>query len=327
MRFVTSAEGTCVRRGDFVASALSATLTLAAAPKSQRVVVAYVQSLQVVPVMVAAERGFFTQADLEVELVPVGAAQDAVALLARGHLDVAAGGLSAAFFNAVHRGFDVRLAGGLAYIPARGHPSALMVRSDLYDQGIRRPQQLAGRRIGLPGGLGTSNSYFVALLIRPLTLADVDLVPVSGGDQGVALSRKSIAAVFSQNPFTQSFERKGLAKVIALPPRGAGFGGAFFGGRLLREPALAERVFSVLDRSVREIAGPGYYDPRNLAAYAKYVGQTAQELAREDRYAFKPGMPVDRATLDSMQRVFIVEKTLAYREPVSDTALVWKRTR
>ena len=181
----------------------------------------------------------------------------------------------------------------------RGHPSALMVRTDLYEQGGRTPKQLAGRRIGLQGGLGTSGSYFIGLLIRPLTLSDVDLVPLGGGDQGVALSRKSIAAV----------------------------GGAFFGTRILHEPPLAQRVYGALDRAVREIAGNGYYDPRNLAAYAKYVGETAQALAREDRYAFKPGMPVDRATLDAMQRLFIVEKTLAYREPVPDSALIWKRAR
>ena len=315
-----------MRRRDFVASALGATVTLAAAPKPQRLTVAYIQSLQVAPIMVAAERGFFSDAGFDAEMVPVGATQDAVALLARGRLDVATGGLSAAFFNAVHRGFDVRFAGGMAYIPATGHPSALMVRSDLYEQGLRTTKQLAGKRIGLQGGLGTSGSYFIGVLIRPLTFADVDLVPLSGGDQGVALSRKSIAAVFSQNPFTQMFERKGLAKIVALPPRGAGFGGAFFGTRLLHEPALARRAFGVLDRAVREVAGNGYYDPRNLAACAKYVGETAQALAREDRYAFKPGMPVDRATLESMQRLFIGERTLAYREPVPDTDLVWKRS-
>lgn len=314
-----------MHRREFVTSALGATLTLAAVPKPTRVVVAYLQSLQVTPVMAAAERGYFSDAGLDVEMVLVGATQDAIALLARGRLDVAAGGISAAFFNAVHRGFDVRLAGGLAYIPAQGHPSALMVRTDLYEQGIRTPKQLAGKRIGLQGGLGTSGSYFLGVLIRPLTLADVDLVPLGGGDQGVALSRKSITAVFAQNPFTQSFERKGLAKVIALPPRGAGFGGVFFGTRPLHEPALAQRVFGAIDRAVRETAGRGYYDPRNLAAYSKYVGETAEALAREDRYAFKPGMPVDRATLDSMQRLYIVEKTLAYREPVPDTDLVWKR--
>jgi hypothetical protein len=148
---------------------------------------------------------------------------------------------------------------------------------------------------------------------------------LSGGDQGVALSRKSIAAVFSQNPFTQSFERKGLAKVIAQPPSGAGFGGVFFGTRILRDTALARQIFGALDRAVREVAGPGYYDPRNLAAYAKYTGEKVDALAHQDRYAFKPGLPVDRSTLDAMQRLFIVEKTLAYRQPVPDSELVWKR--
>jgi hypothetical protein len=36
-------------------------------------------------------------------------------------------------------------------------------------------------------------------------------------------------------------------------------------------------------------------------------------------------MPIDRKTVERMQRLFIGEKTLAYREPVADSALIWSR--
>jgi ABC-type nitrate/sulfonate/bicarbonate transport system substrate-binding protein len=245
--------------------------------------------------------------------------------LANAGLDAAAGGLSAAFFNAVHRGLRVKMAASMTYIPQRGHPTALMVRTDLYERGLRTPQELRGHRIGLLGGLGTASSFYVGRMIRPLTFADVELIALNGGDQGVALARKSIAAAFAWNPFTQAFERKGIARAIALPAPGESTGALLFGERLLARPAAARAVFAAIGRAVADVSGPGYYEASNLAAYSKYIGLPAGVLAKDDRYDFKTGLPIDRTTLDAMQRLFIEERTLAYKTPVSDAQLVWPR--
>ncbi|HVA32998.1 MAG TPA: ABC transporter substrate-binding protein, partial [Candidatus Baltobacteraceae bacterium] len=320
-----------MRRSRFIAAAASIPLamgsTVAAAPPraGRRVAFAYVPVLAAAPIMAANDRGYFADAGLDVELITIATAQDAIALLARGRLDAAAGGLSAAFFNAVHRGFKVRLAGSLAWIPKRGHPTALLVRSDLYQSGLRTPQQLRGHRIGLIGGLGTASSYYLGALIAPLTFADVELIPLNGGDQGIALKRKSIAAAFAWNPFTQAFERGGIAKIVGLPAAQTCTSGTIFGERMLSEPALAKALFSAVDRAITDIAGAGYYDPKNVAAFAKHTGQPASSLAQEDRYDYRPGMPIDRPTLDAMQRLFIAEKTLAYKTPVEDSRLIWHR--
>jgi ABC-type nitrate/sulfonate/bicarbonate transport system substrate-binding protein len=187
------------------------------ADASRRLLVAYVPVLAAATTMIAADRGYFKDAGLDVELITIATAQDAIALLARRRLDAAVGGISAAFFNAVRRGFNVRLAGCVCYMPKTGHPTALMIRTDKYEGGILIPQQLRGEKIGVIGGLGTASSYYVGEMIRPLTFADVDLVPLNSADQGIALARKSIAAALVWNPFTQAYERKNIAKVAALP--------------------------------------------------------------------------------------------------------------
>lgn len=315
-----------VTRAGFLRAAAAAPAALAACSggvkHARHVRIAYVPVLAAAPIMVAADRGYLAEAGIEAELVTIATAQDAIALLARGRLDAAIGGLSAAFFNAVHRGFNVKVAGNITYIPTRGHPTALLVRTDLYEGGLRDARDLRGQRVGVIGGLGTSSSYYLGVMMQPLTFSDIDVVPLNGGDQGVALARKSIAAAFAWNPFTQAFERKGLAKIAGLPKGDSSTSGLLFGERLVADAGLGRAVFGAVDRAVREISGPGYYDPKNLAAFAHHIRQPAEALAKEDRYTYKPGMPIDRATLDSMQRLFIAEKTLAYRDPVPDERLI-----
>ncbi|HTA37821.1 MAG TPA: ABC transporter substrate-binding protein [Candidatus Acidoferrales bacterium] len=292
---------------------------------SRRLLVAYVPVLAAATTMIAADRGYFADAGLDVELVTINTAQDAIALLARRRLDAAVGGISAAFFNAVRRGFNVRLAGCVCYMPKAGHPTALMIRTDKYEGGILIPQQLRGEKIGVIGGLGTASSYYVGEMIRPLTFADVDLVPLNSADQGIALARKSIAAALVWNPFTQAYERKNIAKISAIPTPGTGTSGLFFGERLLENRPLANALFDAYDRATIEISGKNYYDPKNVKIYSKHIGSPESVFLKDDRYAYEPGMPVDRKTVERMQQLFIGEKTLAYREPVADSQLIWNR--
>jgi len=119
------------------------------------------------PLYVAVERGYFTSAGFVPDLTPIGAGQDAMALLATGQLDLVAAGLSAAFFNAVQRGLDVRYVASTAYQPRTGHPSAIFVREDLYASGqLRSLKDLRGRTVAWNGGLGAASTYCVERILR-----------------------------------------------------------------------------------------------------------------------------------------------------------------
>jgi ABC-type nitrate/sulfonate/bicarbonate transport system substrate-binding protein len=249
-------------------------------------------------------------------VISVTSTQDSMALLAKERLDASAGGVSAAFFNAVHRGFDMRACASIAYQPKNGAPTCLMIRRDLYDKGITKPQQLKGERIALIGGVGGAPSYLAAQWIAPLTFHDVDMIPMGMPDTGIALARKAVAAAVVFSPFTVAFEKRGLAKVVAVQKVGTSTTALMLGKRLLDDRSKAKAVRMAFVRAARDLAGDGYYSPSTLEILSKHTGASIAALREEPRYAFADGLPLDLQTLEDMQRTFIEERTVTYKAPM-----------
>ena len=65
-----------------------------------------------------------------------------MALVAQGQLDCVTAGLSAAFFNGINRGLEIKFVASTGYQPKTGHPTALMMREDLYAAGAHDPGAL-----------------------------------------------------------------------------------------------------------------------------------------------------------------------------------------
>ena len=261
-------EGMTTRRRFLAAAtalgAVAATRTRpAAAADPKPLTIGYVPSTLFAPVFVAVDRGYLSDRGFAPSMTPIVAGQDAVALLAQGQLDVVAGGLSAAFFNGVARGFDVRLVGSTGYQPRKGHPSALVVRQDLWDGGLRSVKDLRGKKVAWIGGNGAVSTYYVARILRPagLTLADIEVVNLSNPDQGVAFERKAIDAAFTPAPFTTAFQDRKLAHPLAWPPAGISGTGIFFGSTLLGSPDVAARALAAFRQASAEVAGKAYDMP------------------------------------------------------------------
>lgn len=286
--------------------------------------VGFVPSTLFAPLFIAQDRGYPAAAGLTCELTPIVAGQDALALLATGRLDFIAAGLSAAFFNGVARGLDVRLVASTGYQPRHGHPSALMVRRDLYDAGLRSVPALRGKKIAFNGGAGATSAYYLARILRTagLHLRDVETQNVNVPDQGIAFERKAIDAAFTSAPSTQAFEEQKLARILTGPPPGISGTGIFFGPTLLKDPKTAGALLDALRRGAADIAGKAYFDARNLAAFATYTQQPVDVLRRSDRYDFAKDLRVDQATLLDMQREFLDQGILTYKTPLEERALV-----
>jgi NitT/TauT family transport system substrate-binding protein len=284
----------------------------------------FVPSTLFAPLFIAQERGYLSAAGAKSELAPIVAGQDALALLATGRLDFIAAGLSAAFFNGVARGLDVRLVASTGYQPRHGHPSGLMVRRDLYDAGVRAPRDLRGKKVAFNGGAGATSAYYLARILRSagLHLSDVETLNINVPDQGLAFERKAIDAAFTSAPFTQAFEEQNVARLIAGPPPGISGTGIFFGPSLLGDPKTASALLDGIRRGAADIAGKGYFEARNLAALANYTQQPVGVLRRSDRYDFVKDLRVDQATLLDMQREFLTQGILTYKTPLEDRRLV-----
>jgi NitT/TauT family transport system substrate-binding protein len=319
-------------RARFLATTAGATAAaLAGAPAIVRaqsaaktLTIGYVPSTLFAPVFVAAERGYFHDAGYTPNLLPIVAGQDSMALAAQGQLDLVAAAMSAAFFNAVSRGFEIRFVASTGYQPRSGHPTALMAREDLYASGLHDAGGLRGKNVGWIGGAGAASAYYVARILRGygMTLKDINGVNIANPDQEVALERKAIDAVFTSAPFTDVFEQKKLARFIGSVEPGISASGVFFGPTLLHAPEQARAVMTALRKAAADVAGSGYYAPENLAAYAKYTKQTLDVLQHADRYDFKPDLRIDGATVTDMQRVFIDQGILLYKTPIGEAQLV-----
>jgi NitT/TauT family transport system substrate-binding protein len=294
------------------------------AQSAKALTIGYVPSTLFAPVFVAQERGYLRDAGFNAALTPIVAGQDAMALVAQGQMDVATAGLSAAFFNAINRALDVKFVASTGYQPAKGHPTALMIRQDLYDAGARDASGLKGKTVGWLGNAGATAGYYVALILRTfgLTMKDIQAVNIAAPDQEVALERKAVDAMFCSAPLTALFAQKKLAQIIGSAPAGIAATGIFFGPTLLDDVPSATAVLKALRKGAAELAGNGYYRPDNLAAMAKYTGQPVDLIARTDRYDFKPDLRIDQATLTDMQNEFIAQGILTYKTALPEARLI-----
>ncbi len=286
--------------------------------------IGYVPSTLFAPVFVAVEKGYLRDAGFEANLSPIVAGADSMSLVAQGQVDVAAAALSAAFYNAVNRGLEVKFVAATGYQPRHGRPSALLIRQDLYDGGLRLSPALKGKKFGWIGNQGAASAYYVARILRTvgLHLTDIESVNVANPDQEVALERKAIDAVFTSAPFTELFEQKKLGRIVASAPPGISASGVFFGPSLLHNHEAAAAVMTALRKAAAELAGNGYYDSANIDAYAKYTKQSVELIKAAPRYDFKPDLRIDQGTLEDMQREFVADNILTYKTPLNEVRLV-----
>jgi len=304
-------------------AAVAAFPTAIVAQARKALTIGYVPSTLFAPVFVAAERGYLRDAGFDANLTPIVAGADSMSLVAQGQIDVAAAALSAAFYNAVNRGLEVKFVASTGYQPRKGQPSALLIRQDLYDGGLRIPG-LRGKKIGWIGNQGAASAYYVARILRKdrLRLTDIESLNIPNPEQQTALEHKAIDALFTSAPFSEEFAQKRLATIVGSPPPGIAASGILFGPALLRNHDSASAVMTALRKAAAEIAGNGFYAPANIEAYAKYTKQPVELIKASPRYDFKPDLRIDQGTLEDMQREFVADNILTYKQPLNEVRLV-----
>jgi NitT/TauT family transport system substrate-binding protein len=285
--------------------------------------IGYVPSTLFAPVFVAAEKGYLRDAGFDANLTPIVAGADSMSLVAQGQIDIAAAALSAAFYNAVNRGLEVKFVASTGYQPRTGRPSALLIRQDLYDGGLRLAG-LKGKKFGWIGNSGAASAYYVARILRGvgLRLSDIESLNVPNPEQQTALEHKAIDALFTSAPFSDEFQQKHLGTIVASPPPGIAASGIFFGPALLHNRDSASAVMTALRKAAAEIAGRGFFAQANVDAYAKYTRQPIEVIKAAARYDFKPDLRIDEGTLEDMQREFVADNILTYKPPLNEVRLV-----
>jgi NitT/TauT family transport system substrate-binding protein len=301
------------------AAAAPAAAAPSAQPAPQTVRFAQVPTTVFAPLYVAIEKGYFQEQGIVPELEIVTAGQDSMALVAQGQLDGAVAGFSAATFNAIDRGLELRVVSAMGATPATGAPSALVVRKELLDSGqVKTMADLRGRKVALAGGSGSNGSYWLAAMLREadLGLGDVEIVNLAFPDMVTAFKRGSVDAGHMAAPFPAEIERAGAGEIFGPRNRvGASAVGTIYGASFMRDrDDAARRFFVALVRGARDLQR-GYRED-HLEIFSKYTRLPVETLRTIDPYYFDPDMKPDVETLLDMQRTYIDAGILTFSQPL-----------
>jgi len=162
------------------------------------------------------EKGYFKEFGVEPELVYFQAAQPIAVALASGDIEVGATGLTAGLYNIVAGGVRIWIVADKGREWPDHNLTALLVRKDLYDSGVRTMRELKGRKIGVTQ-IGSTFHYNVGRYLEKngMVPGDVELVPLQALPAlNDALAAKRVDAVATAEPFVSRLESTGTGVTI-----------------------------------------------------------------------------------------------------------------
>jgi NitT/TauT family transport system substrate-binding protein len=163
------------------------------------------------------EKGYFREFGIEPELVYFQAAQPIAVALASGDLQIGATGLTAGLYNIVAGGVRIWIVADKGREWPDHNLTALVVRKDLYDNGVRSMRELKGRKVGVTQ-IGSTFHYNVGRYLEKEGMAsgDVQLVPLQALPAlNDALMARRVDAVATAEPFVSRLESAGAGVTIA----------------------------------------------------------------------------------------------------------------
>jgi NitT/TauT family transport system substrate-binding protein len=169
------------------------------------------------PIFLGVEKGFFKEFGVEPELVFFQAAAPIATALAAGQIDVGATGLTAATYNIVLGGEKLWIVADKGREWPDHRLTAIVVRTDLHDAGVRTVADLKGRRIAVTQ-LGSTFHYQLGNILEKegMSLEDVTIVPLQAMAAALeALKGRQVDALVLPQPFPGRAAAGGFGRVIA----------------------------------------------------------------------------------------------------------------
>jgi NitT/TauT family transport system substrate-binding protein len=313
-----------IRPWTIAAALIALALPAAAQQKNDTVTVAQTLSLAQAPYYVAVAKGYFAPEHLDVDADPQRGAQDTVAMLATGKLDISIGAISAGFYNAQNQGLDLRVVAALGIQPSPIVATPSVARKDLWDSGaIKSGKDFKGRKVAInvPGAIP---EYFLYLIMAKygMTIKDVDETILGFPQMVLALRNKALDVGILPEPFATTAVREGVGAVV-VPENGVGAGEittmVFFSGKFMRErPEVGIRFLRALLRAAHETQGAYNKNPDLVAALAKGTNLKPEAVEDSTPAYFDPNLDIAKYE-DSIRRqedVYIKIARLNYLIPL-----------
>ncbi|SDH51057.1 ABC transporter substrate-binding protein [Pseudonocardia oroxyli] len=209
------------------------------------------------PFYLADALGYFSEEQIKVDLTNFASASDMIAPLGTGDLQVGASGATAALYNAIDRGVQVRIVADKGRIQDQASYMAILVAKSLYDSGqVTKPADLAGRPVADYAESSSTSAFLNAGLAQAgLTLQDVNRTYLTGSQHMAALENGSVAASVTTEPFVTAALNSGAA--VRLPESDSMYpeqqtSVVLYGERFAAEqPEVADRFMRAYLRGVR----------------------------------------------------------------------------
>jgi NitT/TauT family transport system substrate-binding protein len=205
-------RGTHLRR--FFTAVLTVGLVVAvhaAEPTNLRVGIANASSD--IGFFIAEQKGYFRAENLAVTLTPFNSAAKMIAPLGAGQLDIGGGSPSAALYNAVARGIDIKIVADKGSTPPGYGFQPLLVRRDLVDSGrYKTLKDLKGMKIaGSAPGSASTSTLNEALKKAGLKTSDVERLYLGFPQHVAALQNKAVDAALTTEPSASRAVQSGAA--------------------------------------------------------------------------------------------------------------------
>lgn len=271
------------------------------------------------PLFIAAEKGYFEDEGMRVELLPVEGGTENVVQVAAGNFDVAGGGIGAGMLNAVARGIEFEIVAPL-HTERPPLTSPLVVSKARYDSGeITSVEDLAGKKVST-NSKGAATEYWLwkALQQGGLDFPDVEVLGVGFREVAPALESGSLDAGILGEPLATLAEDQGLVTRLTQDFISDFTSTVIFYNKdwATANPELAAGFVKAYIRGARDLNGDAWYDPENLAIIEKYTGVPADVVARANRSYHDPNGEIPIDDLMELQRFFASQGELSYTDEI-----------
>lgn len=271
------------------------------------------------PLFIAAEKGYFEEEGLRVELLPVEGGTDNVVQVAAGNFDVAGGGIGAGMLNAIARDIEFEIVAPL-HTERPPLTSPLVVSKARYDSGeLTQVEDLAGKKVST-NSKGAATEYWLwrALQQGGLDFPDVEVLGVGFREVAAALESGSLDAGILGEPLATLAEDQGLIARLSDDFIDNFTSTVIYFNKdwATANPELAQGFVTAFIRGARDLNGDAWYDDANLAIIEKYTGVPADVIKRANRSYHDPNGAVPLDDLMELQRFFRDEGQLSFDEEI-----------
>jgi NitT/TauT family transport system substrate-binding protein len=285
--------------------------------------IALVPSVAAGTTFIAADKGYFRDAGLDVKIERIDSLSKAVAFVATNQVQVGQGGIDAGYFNGVAQSLPIVMALESGSTPLYHQ---ILVRAELKDK-IKTAADLKGRKVGISSP-GSASVYEIGMVLAAagLRIKDIDLKFLAFTQIGAALANGTLDAALAVAPFSDIAIEQQIAVPWIDPEDGyikrLPFTNVAYVANtewIKQSPDVAKRLFVALARAGRNYCqayhhGPNRAEVVDIMVKSK-IATDRDLLNRMDWQARSPDGALDLDSLDSVQTFFKQEAVIEQTAP------------